>query len=93
MSLLDLKNLRISIPTERGVLNAVRGLDLAVDAGETVCLVGESGCGKSLTAMTVMGLGPKTARGSRPTASACSDRICKVNPPARGAACAGAVFR
>lgn len=62
MSLLDLKNLRISIPTERGVLNAVRGLDLAVDAGETVCLVGESGCGKSLTAMTVMGLGPKTAR-------------------------------
>ncbi|RWR27945.1 ABC transporter ATP-binding protein [Sinirhodobacter populi] len=62
MTLLDLKNLRISIPTERGLLNAVRGVDLALKSGETLCLVGESGCGKSLTAMTLMGLGPKTAR-------------------------------
>lgn len=61
-TLLDLRDLRITIPTERGPLNAVRGVDLRLNRGETLCLVGESGCGKSLTAMTLMGLGPKTAR-------------------------------
>ncbi|MFT3689591.1 ABC transporter ATP-binding protein [Paenirhodobacter sp.] len=62
MTLLDLRNLRITIPTARGDLNAVRGVDLTLAAGETLCLVGESGCGKSLTAMTLIGLGPKIAR-------------------------------
>lgn len=62
MTLLDLQDLHVAIPTERGLLSAVRGVDLRLAAGETLCLVGESGCGKSLTAMTLMGLGPKTAR-------------------------------
>ncbi|MGH1464815.1 MAG: ABC transporter ATP-binding protein [Cognatishimia sp.] len=59
---LDIQNLRVSIPTERGLLNAVRGLDLSIEAGKSLCLVGESGCGKSLTAMAIMGLLPKHAR-------------------------------
>ena len=61
-TLLDVRNLRVSIPTDHGVLNAVRGVDLTVQAGRTLCLVGESGCGKSLTSMALMGLLPRHAQ-------------------------------
>lgn len=61
-SLLDIQDLRVSIPTERGLLNAVRGVDLAIESGKSLCLVGESGCGKSLTAMAIMGLLPRYAQ-------------------------------
>lgn len=61
-TLLDIQNLRVSIPTERGLLNAVRGVDLKIESGKSLCLVGESGCGKSLTAMAIMGLLPKHAQ-------------------------------
>lgn len=60
--LLDIRNLKVSLPTERGVLNAVRGIDLKISRGHTLCLVGESGCGKSLTAMAIMGLLPRYAK-------------------------------
>ncbi|MEX1236460.1 MAG: ABC transporter ATP-binding protein [Roseovarius sp.] len=59
--LLDIQNLRVSLPTDRGMLNAVRGIDLQIGRGDTLCLVGESGCGKSLTAMAIMGLLPRYA--------------------------------
>lgn len=65
--LLDIRNLRVSLPTERGVLNAVRGVDLQIARGHTLCLVGESGCGKSLTAMAIMGLLPRYARATSDT--------------------------
>ncbi|MBY6116816.1 ABC transporter ATP-binding protein [Mameliella alba] len=61
-TILDIRNLRVSIPTDRGLLNAVRGVDLSLRTGETLCLVGESGCGKSLTATALMGLLPRHAR-------------------------------
>lgn len=60
--LLDVENLCVSIPTERGLLNAVRGVDLKIAKGKSLCLVGESGCGKSLTAMAIMGLLPRHAQ-------------------------------
>ncbi len=60
--LLDVRDLRIDIPTPQGTLNAVRGIDFSLRRGETLCLVGESGCGKSLTAMALMGLLPRRAR-------------------------------
>nr|WP_286135118.1 ABC transporter ATP-binding protein [Amylibacter cionae] len=60
--MLDIRNLKVSIPTDRGMLNAVRGVDLQIAKGETLCLVGESGCGKSLTATSIMGLLPRYAR-------------------------------
>ena len=41
--MLDIRNLKLSIPTDRGMLNAVRGVDLQIAEGETLCLVGESG--------------------------------------------------
>ncbi len=47
MALLDVRDLRIDIPLGDDTLHAVRGLDLQVERGEMLCLVGESGCGKS----------------------------------------------
>jgi len=58
MSLLDVRGLRVSY---EGV-EAVRGLDFTLDAGETLALVGESGCGKSTTALALLRLLPGNAR-------------------------------
>ncbi|HEY9065228.1 MAG TPA: ABC transporter ATP-binding protein [Burkholderiaceae bacterium] len=60
--LLDVKNLRVDLPTERGTLHAVRGIDFQVRRGEMLCLVGESGCGKSMTSLALMGLLPRKAQ-------------------------------
>ena len=55
---LDVKGLSTTLFTRRGEMKAVDGLSLSVDAGETVALVGESGCGKSLSALSIMRLLP-----------------------------------
>jgi peptide/nickel transport system ATP-binding protein len=60
--LLDLRHLAVDIPVPGGVLHAVRDVSLTVRRGETLCVVGESGCGKSLTSLAVMGLLPPTAK-------------------------------
>ncbi|WP_406944892.1 ABC transporter ATP-binding protein [Halobacillus sp. SY10] len=57
-SLLDVKNLVTSFRTADGKLQAVRGVSFSVHKGETLCIVGESGCGKSITTLSVMGLLP-----------------------------------
>ena len=56
MPLLDIRGLKTHFKTDDGWLHAVDGVDIAIDAGETVCVVGESGCGKSVTAKTVLKL-------------------------------------
>jgi peptide/nickel transport system ATP-binding protein len=61
-ALLDIHGLTVDIPVGGGTLHAVRNIDLAVRRGETLCLVGESGCGKSLTALAIMDLLPARAR-------------------------------
>jgi peptide/nickel transport system ATP-binding protein len=48
--LLDVKDLRIHFFTDEGVVRAVDGVDMTIERGKTLCLVGESGCGKSVTA-------------------------------------------
>ena len=58
MALLDIKGLKTHFKTEDGWLHAVDGVDIAVERGQTVCVVGESGCGKTVTAMTVLKLVP-----------------------------------
>ena len=58
---LDVKNLTVNIPLATGILHAVDGVNLHVDRGETLCIVGESGCGKSLTSLALMDLLPTKA--------------------------------
>ena len=54
--LLQLEDLHITFATPAGQVQAVRGVDLELHAGETLAIVGESGCGKSVTAKSIMGL-------------------------------------
>ena len=63
MALLAVHGLRTHIPTRRGVLRAVDGIDLSIDAGEIVGLVGESGCGKTMAAYSILGLVPAPGDG------------------------------
>ncbi len=61
MALLEVEDLRTHFATDQGSeFRAVDGVSFAVDGGRTLGIVGESGCGKSVTSLTVMGLLPKT---------------------------------
>jgi len=54
--LLEIRGLKTHFATDEGMVHAVDGVDLAIDRGETLGVVGESGCGKSVTALSVMKL-------------------------------------
>lgn len=56
--ILDVKNLSVEFDTYGGVVKAVRGVDFSVKKGKTLAIVGESGCGKSVTVQSIMGLIP-----------------------------------
>lgn len=58
--LLEVKNLKVSFAGKKKTTNIVAGLSFNVEKGKTLCIVGESGCGKSMTSLSVMGLLPKT---------------------------------
>jgi peptide/nickel transport system ATP-binding protein len=55
-ALLDIRGLKTHFTTDDGIVQAVDGIDLTVERGETVCVVGESGCGKTVTALSVVKL-------------------------------------
>ena len=83
--LLIVNNLRVGLNTSRGPADALRGVSFSVRRGETVGLIGESGCGKSMTALAVMGLLPPTARvsgsiqfESQELVSASEDDLCQL---------------
>ena len=59
--LLEVDNLRVRLNTSRGPSDAVRGVSFSLARGGTLGLIGESGCGKSVTAMALMGLLPESA--------------------------------
>src|SRR4029453_4907195 len=56
--LLEIKGLKTHFFTDEGVVRAVDGIDLRIDKGETLGVVGESGCGKTVTALSIMKLIP-----------------------------------
>ena len=58
-ALLEVRDLRTTFAVDGGELRAVDGVSFALEAGRTLCIVGESGCGKSVTAMSIMGLVPR----------------------------------
>lgn len=58
-ALLEVDELAVAFDTEAGLLNVVDGLSFELEAGESLGLVGESGCGKSVSALSIMGLLPK----------------------------------
>ncbi|MGH3727802.1 MAG: ABC transporter ATP-binding protein [Micromonosporaceae bacterium] len=55
-TLLDVRDLKVEFRTRYGVANAVNGVSFSVEAGETLAILGESGCGKSVTAQALMGI-------------------------------------
>ena len=60
--ILDVRDLSVEFATRAGTARAVDGVSLRLAAGETLCIVGESGCGKSITALSIMGLVPFPGR-------------------------------
>jgi peptide/nickel transport system ATP-binding protein len=54
--LLEIKGLKTHFSTDDGILQAVDGVDITINKGETLCVVGESGCGKTVTAMSILKL-------------------------------------
>ncbi len=59
--MLEVTDLRVTLPTPRGAAQALRGVSFSLQRGDTLGLIGESGCGKSMTALALMGLLPMGA--------------------------------
>ena len=81
---LEVKRLNVEIPVPTGLLLPVQDVSLHVDRGETLCVVGESGCGKSLTSLAIMDLLP-TMRTVHAMKCACRATMCSIsaNGPCR----------
>jgi len=62
LTLLSIADLRVSLHTSRGTADALRAVSFDIDRGDTLGLIGESGCGKSMTALALMGLLPEGAQ-------------------------------
>ena len=60
-TLLEVRNLRTVFSSHQGDIAVVNGISFDVKAGHTLAIVGESGCGKSVTSLSIMGLLPKPA--------------------------------
>ena len=58
-NILEVRDLHVDIHTAEGTLTAVRGVNFEIKKGETLGLVGESGCGKSLTCKAILGINEK----------------------------------
>jgi oligopeptide/dipeptide ABC transporter ATP-binding protein len=61
-ALLEVEDLRVEFHTQRGTVHAVNGISFDIAAGETLGIVGESGCGKSVTSLALLGILPRAGR-------------------------------
>ncbi|MEO6030722.1 MAG: ABC transporter ATP-binding protein [Burkholderiaceae bacterium] len=83
--MLEVRDLRVRLNTSRGPADALRGIDFTLARGETLGLIGESGCGKSMTALALMGLLPGGAHvsgsirlGGRELVGLSDNALCKL---------------
>ena len=60
-SLLSIENLKVSFSTENGVAEVLDGVNFSINSGEIVGLVGESGCGKTTLARSILGILPRNS--------------------------------
>lgn len=74
-TVLELKNYSVSFDTPDGEVQAVRNVDLTVKKGEILCIVGESGCGKTVMCRSVMKLLPPNAHVKSGEISLCGENI------------------
>jgi peptide/nickel transport system ATP-binding protein len=77
---LDVQGLRVDIATPRGPLRAVRDVSFQVKRGETLCIVGESGCGKSITSLAIMSLLPAAATRRAKTLALLGEDLLRAPP-------------
>jgi peptide/nickel transport system ATP-binding protein len=82
VALLEITDLRTEIQLKEGVVHAVDGVTLHVDEGETLGIVGESGCGKTMTALTIMQLLPNGGRIAGGSIKLGSRELTELNPEA-----------
>ncbi len=79
-AVLEVQGLSVDIATPRGLLRAVRDVSFHVKRGETLCIVGESGCGKSITSLAVMSLLPPAAKRRAKKLSLLGEDLLKAPP-------------
>jgi peptide/nickel transport system ATP-binding protein len=77
---LEVQGLSVDIATAHGTLHAVRNVSFQVKRGETLCIVGESGCGKSMTSLAIMSLLPKPARRSTQQLAFLGEDLSQASP-------------
>ncbi len=68
MALLEVRDLRTAFRTDDGIVHAVDGVDFSVEKGKTLGIVGESGCGKSVTSLALLGILARNGRVTNGTA-------------------------
>lgn len=76
---LGIKNLKVVFPNEKGIIRAVEGIDIEIEKGKCVALVGESGCGKSVTSLAAMKLLGPTAVMRADEMQLCGKDIAKLS--------------
>jgi peptide/nickel transport system ATP-binding protein len=80
MALLEVEDLRTNFRTDDGIVHAVDGVTFSVERGKTLGIVGESGCGKSVTCLTIMGLNDKRSATSSGVARFDGKDLLKATP-------------
>ena len=80
MALLEVKDLRTNFRTDDGIVKAVDGVTFSVERGKTLGIVGESGCGKSVTCLTIMGLNNRRNSSSSGEALFNGENLLEMSP-------------